>query len=112
MKRMAGAVFSDKTPPPFNRMTDDYLKWKRKLELWCDITDVAAEKQATLTVLRLDDDTQAAVLDLMTSAQLKLATGVTTLKEHMDEMFKKEAMKPTTEPFVSLKQEEQRRRRR
>ena len=84
------AEFSEKSPPPFNRATDDYIKWKTKFKLWKDITDVPVAKQTTLMVLRLDDDTQEAILDLMTTAQMKANEGADTLLGHLDRMCKKD----------------------
>ena len=57
------ASFSDKIPPPFDKRQDDYVKWKRKLKLWQEITDVPKEKCGMHVLLRLDDDTQEAVQD-------------------------------------------------
>ena len=84
------AAFSEKSPPSFNRATDDYTKWKTKFNLWREITDVAVEKRTTLMVLRLDDDTQEAILDLMTTAQMKANDGADKLIEHLDKMCKKD----------------------
>ena len=65
------ASFTDKTPPSFDKKVDNYEKWKRKLVLWQHVTDVAYEKQGCLIILRLDDDTQDTILELLSSADIK-----------------------------------------
>ena len=81
-------VFSEKSPPPYNRSKDDYTRWKTKFHLWREITEVAKTKQAALMVLRLDDVTQEDIMDLMTLNQIKEEGGADTLLEHLDKMFK------------------------
>ena len=71
---MASNQFSEKSPPPFNKATDNYEKWKK----------------FQLMILRLDDDTQGAILDLMTENQRKAETGAATMLEHLDRMFPKD----------------------
>ena len=80
--------FSEKSPPPFNRSKDDYIRWKTKFHLWREITEVAKTKQAALLVLRLDDVTQEDIMDLMTLTQIKEEHGVDILLDHLDKMFK------------------------
>ena len=82
-------AYSEKTPPPFNRACDDYAKWKKKFLLWQAITDVPKAKQGGLMVLRLDDDTQDAILELMTNTQLKEENGAETMLTHLDTFLKK-----------------------
>jgi hypothetical protein len=69
--RNMASGFSEKTPPAFDRKNDDYRKWKNKFNLWKEVTDVEGTKQGPLLVLRLDDETQEAVQDLMTVTELK-----------------------------------------
>ena len=60
------AAFNDKTPPAFNRQSDDYSKWKKKFNIWKGITDLDKRKQGGNLILRLDDTTQEQVLELVT----------------------------------------------
>ena len=80
-------VFSEKTPPAFNAQCDDYAKWKKKFKLWQGVTEVLKKRQGGLVVLRLDDDTQDAVLELMTSDDIKEDGGIDVLIGHLDTMF-------------------------
>ena len=57
--------FSDKSPPPFVRNIDDFNKWLRKFKLWLTITEVDKKKHGALLLLRLDDDTQDRINELM-----------------------------------------------
>ena len=83
--------FSDKVPPPFNGNTDDFAKWKRKYELWKQITEVAPTKQGSLLVLRLDEDTQDTILELLTSADLAKEDGADQVVKKLEDMHKKDA---------------------
>ena len=78
--------FSDKVPPPFNGNTDDFAKWKRKYELWKQITEVAPTKQRSLLVLRLDEDTQDTILELLTSADLAKEDGADQVVKKLEDM--------------------------
>jgi hypothetical protein len=84
----SSTMFSEKSPPPFNRSKDDYTRWKTKFQLWREITEVVKTKQAPLMVLRLDDVTQEDIMDLMTLTQMKEEDGVDILLDHLDKMFK------------------------
>ena len=85
------ASFSDKTPPPFDKDVDDYLKWKKKFKLWQSITDVAETKHGGLLVLRLDDSTQEKILELVTEEQIKAANGADTVITQLDQLVGVEA---------------------
>ena len=80
--------FSDKTPPPFDAKRDDYAKWKTKLSLWQSITDVAKTKHGSLITLRLDDETQEAVLASVTGENIRAEEGAKNVTDHMDILFK------------------------
>ena len=82
--------FTTTVPPHFNKTRDDYMKWKRKFEIWQIITDVEEGKQAGLIILRLDDETQDAILGLMKTEEIKAADGAQKVLEHLDAMFKKD----------------------
>lgn len=84
------AGFSDKAPPSFNSEVDDYTKWKRRFSIWQSITDVAKGKQGGLLVLRLDDDTQDSILELISEEDIKQDDGATKIIGHLDGMFKKD----------------------
>ena len=79
--------FTEKTPPAFDRKTDNYEKWKQRFKIWQSITDVNKTKQGGLLVLRLDDDTQDAILELTTADEIKAEEGVTTILGHLDNIF-------------------------
>ena len=80
-------AFTEKTPPPFDRKLDVYSKWEKKFELWQSITDVAATKQGGLLILRLDEETQSAILNEVTIEQIKAADGVDTIQTKLKAMF-------------------------
>ena len=79
--------FNDKTPPPFDVKRDEYLKWKKRFQLWQSITDVAKAKQGGLLVLRLDDVTQENILELLTTDEIKTDNGVQKIFVELDQMF-------------------------
>ena len=82
--------FSDKAPPPFNAITDDFNKWENKFLLWKDITDVPKTKHGPLLVLQLDDDTQDTILELISRENLKKEDGAEQVVNNLKEIFKKE----------------------
>ena len=82
------ATFTDKTPPAFDSKVDNYQKWKKKLKLWESITDVAKAKRGSLITLRLDEDTQEAVLEAVTEENIKAEEGAKNVVDHLDIMFK------------------------
>ena len=79
--------YSEKTPPLFNRQTDDYWKWRRKFKLWQIITDVVETKHGGLLTLHLDDETQDTIYDLLTIEEITSRGGVTKILSHLDEIF-------------------------
>jgi len=82
--------FSSKTPPAFNRRTDDYDKWKKKFRIWQSITDEENTKQGGLLVFQLDDYTQDTILELVTVDDIKQENGAEVIIGKLDIMFKKE----------------------
>lgn len=84
-------MFSEKTPPPFDAQRDDYSKWKKKFRIWQGVTEVAKTKQGGLLVLRLDDNTQDAIIEAVSADDIKKDTGVETILTQLDEMFQKDA---------------------
>ena len=85
-----GTMFTERTPPLFNGKSEDYPKWKRKFVVWRSITDVSKAKHGGLLVLRLDDETQDSILELMTCDDLKKDDGVEEILGHLDNMFQKD----------------------
>ena len=85
------AACNDKNPPAFNRSTDEYSKWKKKFNVWKNITDLEKKKQGGYLLLRLDDITQEKVLDKVTEEQIATEEGVNTIIAQLDTMFKKDA---------------------
>lgn len=83
-------TFSDKVPPPLNRATTDYTKWKKQFKIWQQVTDVNVKKQAGMMILRLDDGTQDSIMELMTHDQMKEDNGADLLIGHLDTLFKKD----------------------
>ena len=84
------SAFSEKTPPAFNRNSDDYSKWRKKFEVWQAITDVAKEKQGGLLTLRLDDVTQEEIYEEVTTDELKAEDGATKVLNKLDGKFLKD----------------------
>ena len=79
--------FSEKTPPAFDKKMDVYSKWKKKFTIWQSITDVADTKQGGYLILRLDDSTQEAVLESVSTNDIKTDQGVTKILPALDKMF-------------------------
>ena len=84
------AAFNDKTPPAFNRLSDDYSKWKKKFNIWKTITDLDKKKQGGNLVLRLDDVTQEQVLELITEEEISSEDGAKKIIQKLDIIFKKD----------------------
>ena len=82
------AAFNDKTPPAFNRQSDDYSKWKKKFNIWKGITDLDKRKQGGNLILRLDDTTQEQVLELVTEAEIATEEGADKIIQKLDVLFK------------------------
>ena len=80
-------VYSVKIPPPFSRGIDDYEMWKKKYELWQAITDVEKEKHGGLLIFRLDEQTQEAILELLTTQVIKSEAGAKNVLDQLDNMF-------------------------
>jgi hypothetical protein len=97
------ASFSEKTPPGFDRKSDVYDKWKKRFQLWRDITDVTKAKQGGLLVLCLDDETQEAVLDKVTNVQIKSEEGVTVIFSYLDNLFKVDESVSAYEAYEEFK---------
>jgi len=74
-----------KMPPPLED-EDCYEVWKEDLEIWCDLTDIPAEKQALAIHLTLTGRARAASQQVP-RAELKKATGVKTLLAKLDSEF-------------------------
>ena len=77
-------TFTEKTPPAFDKEKDNYIKWKKKFNLWRSITDVEKVKHGGLLTLRLDDNTQESVLETVSSEDLKKDTGADAVIIHLD----------------------------
>ena len=82
--------FSIKTPPSFNKNTDDYAKWRKKFQTWSNVTEAPKTKQGGLLVLTLDDQTQETIFEKMTADDLKMEGATDQILKYLDEMFKKD----------------------
>ena len=82
--------FSIKTPPSFNKNTDDYAKWRKKFQIWSNVTEAPKTKQGGLLVLTLDDQTQETIFEKMTADDLKMEGATDQILKYLDEMFKKD----------------------
>ena len=88
----------DEIPPPsFDRRTDVYSKWKRRLEVWLYATDVDIKKQASMIIFNLDEDTRQAILDIVSSEKYKSEDGVEKVLEVLDQMFIAKVANSSTE---------------
>ena len=83
-------MFTVEYPPSFNRKTDDYLRWKRKVKLWLSITDVNKRKHCGLIFFHLDEQTQDDILDLASVDDLTSDDGVLKLLEHLSDIFRQD----------------------
>ena len=84
-------AYSVKTPPPFDRNNDDYVKWKRRFKVWQSITDEDKKKQGGLLILRLDEETQESIFEALTSDQISSETGADLVIGQLDAIFQKDA---------------------
>ena len=80
-------MFTLEYPPPFNRKTDDYSRWKRKVKFWLSITEVNKRKHCGLMFFNLDEQTQDDILDLTSDDDLINDDGVLKLFYHLDNIF-------------------------
>ena len=85
------SVYSVKTPPSFDRTVDDYVKWKRKFELWQTVTDVEKKKQGGLVLLRLDEGTQDIILEKVTTDDVKEDDGIDKVIAQLDALCDRDA---------------------
>ena len=95
-------AYSDKAPPPFNAKVDDFNKWVRKFNLWASITDLPKAKQGASLVLRLDDDTQDTVLELVSEEDINKDDGTKTIIDKLQEIFKKDPSVTAFELYEEL----------
>ena len=91
--------FSDKTPPSFDKRTDDFAKWLRKFRLWLTITEVDKKKQGALLLLRLDDDTQDRVSELVSDEDIVKETAVETILGHLKTLYGRDESVTTFELY-------------
>ena len=81
----------DEIPPPsFDRRTDVYSKWKRRLEVWLYATDGDIRQQAPNIIFHLDEDTRKELLQSITKAQYSSEEGVNIVLNKLTEMFEPE----------------------
>ena len=85
------SVYSVKTPPSFDRASDDYVKWKRKFELWQTVTDVEKKKQGGLVLLRLDKGTQDIILEKVTTDDVGKDDGIDKVIAQLDALCDRDA---------------------
>ena len=95
-------AYSDKTPPPFNSKTDDFSKWVKKFNLWTSITDLPKVKRGASLVLRLDDDTQDTILELISEEDINKEDGTKTIIDKLKEIFKKDESVTAFEMYEEL----------
>ena len=81
------ASFTTNTPPPFHKDVDDYVKWKQKIKLWQNITDLDKKKRGSYIILRLDDLTQGKVLEQVSEANIAAEEGAKNVIDSLDRMF-------------------------
>lgn len=72
--------------PPLLQDEDCYEVWKEDLKIWCDLTDIPAEKQALAIHLTLTGRARAASQQVSRD-DLKKNTGVKTLLGKLDSVF-------------------------
>ena len=78
------AVSNMKNPPVFKE--DDYEQWKKDIDLWSVLTDLAKAKQAISIHLSLSGRARKATSEL-TKAELNSDNGVKTLLDKLDRVF-------------------------
>ena len=66
------------------------MKWKKKFQVWQNLTEAPLTKQGGLLVLRLDEQTQDTILEKMTTDDLKAEGAANQILTYLDEMFKKD----------------------
>ena len=80
---------SDETlnPPFFDRKVDNYIKWKRLLDIWLHVTDIPKTKQGGVIILRLDDDTIDEVMEVLTCKDVSTEDGLQKVLRILDNIF-------------------------
>lgn len=91
--------FSDKTPPSFDKRTDDFSKWRKKFWLWSNITEVEKRKLGSLLLLRLDDDTQDRINELISDEDLIKDDAPEVILQHLNTLFGKDESVTTFELY-------------
>lgn len=81
----SASACSTKWPPKFDDETS-YENWKKDIEIWCELTDLATTKQALAIHLSLSGRARAASSEISIE-QLKKDTGVKTLLLKLDSLF-------------------------
>ena len=76
---------SNKVPPKFENELD-CENWKKDIDIWCELTELAEEKRALAVHLSLSGKTRMALSEL-TLSELKNKDGIKKLIEKLDELF-------------------------
>ena len=80
------AVSNMKNPPVFKEDDTDYEQWKKDIDLWSVLTDLAKVKQAISIHLSLSGRARKATSEL-TKTELNSENGVKTLLDKLDRVF-------------------------
>ena len=95
-----------KNPPVFNSKKKPYERYVQELTAWCEVTDLANEKQGLAVALALPEDDISGirdnVFDSMTTEELKANDGVEKLIEFMDKLFKKDELTMVYEKYIAF----------
>lgn len=67
-----------------------YNDWKKEVEIWSDFTDLKAEQQGGALFLTLTGKARQVVLDGVSRADMKLATGLVSVLTSLDSLYLKD----------------------
>lgn len=67
-----------------------YSDWKKELLIWSDFTDLKVEQQGGALFLTLKGKARQIVLDGVTRAEMKTATGIKSVTDCLDKLFEKD----------------------
>ena len=77
---------SVKAPPAFDPETDNYEQFKKDLQIWELLTDLAATKKGPAVYLSLKKETREAVRNLSV-AEISAEGGLNKIIERLDEVY-------------------------
>ena len=92
-----------KLNPPGLSSVADYVMWKKELDIWQMVTEVAKEKQAAQVISVLQGDYKRVALE-MELLDIGSDNGFALLKAHLDKSFKKDSNDLAFETYLAFEE--------